>query len=308
MSLTPRTRGVPGLAVVMAIHNGARFLAESIESILNQSIRDFEFIIIDDGSTDASPQILAKFAVSDSRIRIITQVNAGLTASLNRAIDSTDAQIIARMDGDDIAHPARLAMQLAHLEAHPEVVCLGSRVELIDDLGAQVDRHEHPLTHEEIGRDLLRGIGWSIVHPSAMFRREAFERAGRYDTRYRTGQDLDLFLRLAEIGRLANLPEKLLKYRQHPASTNFTKDQKATLLKRQMVAEACVRRGLPSPDESQLVFFPRRPLAEQHRRWGWFALRDGNSKAARHHALRSLAHSPMSMESWKLLLCGVRGR
>lgn len=300
--------GSPRLAVIMAVHNGDRFLDEAIQSMLGQSYRDFDFIIVDDGSTDESPRILARHAIADSRVRIITQSNAGLTASLNRAIESTAAPLIARMDSDDVAHPDRLTRQIAYLDAHPDVVCIGSRVELIDELGAEIDRHDHPLTHEEIDRDLLRGIGWSIVHPSAMFRRTAFEQVGRYDTRYRTGQDLDLFLKLSEIGRLANLPERLLKYRQHPASTNFTKDQQATLLKRQMVAEACKRRGLPSPDESQLVYFPRRPLAEQHRRWGWFALRGGNARAARHHALRSLSHSPLSMESWKLFMCGVRGR
>jgi glycosyltransferase involved in cell wall biosynthesis len=308
MTDTPRDKLQSPLAVVMAVHNGDRFLDESIQSILRQRFRNFQFIIVDDGSTDASPLILSRAARGDDRIRIITQTNAGLTASLNRAIESTDAPLIARMDGDDVAHPDRLTRQVAYLDAHPDVVCLGTRVELIDDIGAEIDRHDHPLTHEEIDRDLLRGIGWSIVHPSAMFRRDAFERVGRYDTRYRTGQDLDLFLRLAEIGRLANLPERLLKYRQHPASTNFTKDQQATLLKRQMVAEACMRRGLPALEESQLVYFPRRPLAEQHRRWGWFALRGGNPLAARHHAVRSLTHAPLSMEAWKLFFCGVRGR
>ncbi|MDB5326644.1 MAG: glycosyl transferase family 2 [Phycisphaerales bacterium] len=295
------------LSVLMGVFNGEAFLAEAMDSVLAQTFRDFELIVVDDGSTDGSPKLLADYAKRDARVKILNQKNAGLTAALNAAAKASTAPLLARMDPDDMALPTRFQQQVAYMDAHPEVTLLGTRVILVDPYGTAFKWPLHPLTHEEIDSKLMEGEGWAIVHPAAMMRRDAFERVGGYDERYRTSQDFDLWLRMAETGRLANLEEPLLKYRQHLASANFAKAEQQKKLKVQILSEAHTRRGLPPFDPATLPPPPISDPYESRRRWGWAAVREKNFTAARKHAWQNIKARPTAVEMWKLLFCSVRG-
>ena len=203
----------PRITVAMSVFNNAPYLAPAIESILAQSFADFEFLIVDDGSTDDSPAIIDRFAASDARIRAIHQPNRGLIASLNRMIEDARAPLIARMDGDDIALPARFERQVAWLDAHPETGVLGTGCICIDTRGKPTARtFDNVLTNDAIVEDLRNGP--PLCHPSVMMRRDAVRLVGGYHRAYRHCEDYDLWLRLSEHVAMANLPDRLLLYRQ----------------------------------------------------------------------------------------------
>ncbi len=299
----------PSISVLLCVRNGEAYLDETLESILRQTEHDFEFVIVDNASTDGTAAILRRAADQDSRLRLMRSDATSLAGGLNDGLAACRGEFVARIDADDVCTHDRLHKQLAHLRAHPEVVALGSRIRRIDPLGAELDVPEHPLDHDAIDAQLLQGIGWSIVHPAAMMRRSAMLAVGGYDPSLTYGEDLDFFLKLAEIGRLANLPDVLLNYRQHLSSMGQrrTAEQSATL--RRAVQAAHRRRGLTAPPETALA--DRKPLllpAEQYRRWGWSALRLGKKRIARRHATAAVRTSPWSPESWRMLYCALRGR
>ena len=291
----------------MAVFNGVEYLAEAMDSMLAQTFGDFELIVVDDGSTDSSPAVLADYAKRDPRVRIVPQKNAGLTAALNAAAKLATGDLLARMDPDDVALPERLAEQVAFMDEHPEITLLGTRVTLIDPYGTPYQNPLHPLHHDEIDAKLLAGEGWAIVHPAAMMRRSAFEAVNGYDERYRTSQDFDLWLRMAEAGKLANLPTPLLKYRQHLGSANFKKAEQQKKLKVQIMTQAHARRGLPAFDPASLGAPPVTDPFEIRKRWGWAAIKTKHFAAARRHAYANLKLQPMNANAWKLLFCSVRG-
>jgi hypothetical protein len=206
-------RTPPPVSVVMPVHNAASFLDESIRSILAQSFADFEFLILDDGSTDGSGLALRRWAAIDPRIRLLENPRrTGAAASSNRVAFSASAPLIARMDADDIAHPSRLERQIEALEANPDAVLVGSLAEVIDERGRRV-RPADPL------RLLRRSAFAPFSHPSTMIRKSAFERAGGYRAAAEKWEDVDLYLRLARQGRMLVVPEALLRYRQTGYST-----------------------------------------------------------------------------------------
>ena len=207
----------PKLSVAMSVYDGERFLAEAIDSILAQSFGNFEFLILDDGSRDSSPAILADFAARDRRIRLIRRENRGLVASLNQLLAEARAPLVARMDADDVALPTRFARQIAFLDAHLDYGVIGSRCDDIDAEGAPyaIRPSLHPTTHE----GFLAAIASQeplLCHPSVMYRREIVLAVGGYHAAFRHCEDLDLWLRLASVTRLASLEEPLLRYRHYP--------------------------------------------------------------------------------------------
>ncbi|HEV2293538.1 MAG TPA: glycosyltransferase [Tepidisphaeraceae bacterium] len=295
----------------MSVFNGRRYLGEAIDSILAQTFRDFEFIIVDDGSTDGSLTILQEYARRDARIKVISRPNTGCWKASNDGIAASSGALIARMDADDVSVPERFEKQLSFLRQHPEVVAVGAQVLLIDADGEPLRTmpHRRRLTHEEIDEGHLTGGGQVLFHPTVMMRREAVEKVGLY-REWPAGMDLDLFLRLAEIGRLANLPEVLLKYRQHMGSIGHAKMKLQLESCRKMVHEAYQRRGLPLPPDGKIGFerIQQRSVTDQHRKWAWWALRGGHVRAARKHARKALLGNPVSPESWKVMYCSLRGR
>jgi glycosyltransferase involved in cell wall biosynthesis len=297
----------PTLSVLMPVYNAARYLTDAVDSILAQSVRDFEFIIINDGSTDAGGRILQDYARRDPRIRLISRGNTGIVGALNEGLSLARAPLIARMDADDVAFPSRFEKQLDFMSRHPDCVALGSRVIGIDPCGCALFESDHALEHEAIEQQLLRGSGWAIVHPAAMLRRQALLDVGGYRETYRHVEDLDLFLRLSERGKLANLPDFLLKYRQHTQSINRTRQTEQAAATTRAVIEAFHRRGLAPPENWRYVPKLHPPPDLQLRTWAWKALKEGHVPVARKHAVAAWRSAPLSVESWRTLLCAMRG-
>jgi glycosyltransferase involved in cell wall biosynthesis len=203
------------ISVIMSVFNNAPYLRKAVESILNQTCRDFEFLIIDDGSTDGSSEILDTYASVDRRIRLLRRANKGLTASLNEAIAESRAPLIARMDGDDISVPTRLEVQKAFLDNHPDYGVVGCQATLIDRDGRKLmDAGDYPKTHAEFIEALEdRPL---IVHPGVMMRRSLVTAIGGYRRAFEHGEDYDLWLRLSAVTKLCSVPETLLYYRHSP--------------------------------------------------------------------------------------------
>ena len=302
----------PMLSVIMPVYNAERYLAEAVESVLHQTFPDFEFIIVDDGSTDASLARLRHYAEQDARIRLSSRPNAGWVQRLIEAVPLAAGKYIARMDADDVSLPQRFERQVRFLEENPEYVVVGSKVLLIDSDGAPLKYMGEKLRHEEIDGAHLRGEGGAIIHPAAMIRTEAMRAIGGY--RLLRDEDLDLFLRLAEYGKVANLPDVLLHYRQHLKSAGYQHYAEMTRSVRDAVAAARVRRGLLPLQKSEVLELDNHSwngavkTAQYHKKWAWWALQGGHPATARKHALVALRQDPLSLESWRLALSALRGR
>lgn len=205
---------LPKISVIMPCFNAVDFVSESIESILNQTFTDFELILIDDGSTDASLNIIKQYARTDSRILVIEQENTGQSEARNRGILASRGEWIAILDSDDLALPTRLEQQLAYLDKNPDFVMIGSDFIEIDGFGHTIKCHHYPGTHSVLMKRLQRIMAFP-PHSSLMYRTEVVKRIGGFNNRYVRSEDWDLWLRLAEQGRVTCLNRPLVKVRKH---------------------------------------------------------------------------------------------
>ncbi|HEX8444046.1 MAG TPA: glycosyltransferase [Allosphingosinicella sp.] len=292
----------PTISVAMSVHNNAPHLAPAIESILAQTFGDFEFLIVNDGATDGSGAIIDAYAARDERIRAIHQENRGLIASLNRLLNEARAPLVARMDGDDIALPARFERQLAFLHAHPNHGVVGTWTLDIDETGgprAETPR-DQPTSHEAVIAT-LETVN-PLCHPSVMMRRDAVLAAGGYHAGYRHCEDYDLWLRMSESTRLCSIPERLMLYR-HSASQVSNRHILAQAIGAAIAWLAHVERreGRPDPTEN-LATLP--PIGQLDDLFG----RRGIDAAVRAKVAASIVHSPLALrgEGYQLLLDHVR--
>ena len=200
----------------MSVYNGERHLALAIQSVLDQTFTDFEFLILDDGSSDATPDIIREFAARESRIRPIIRENRGLIASLNQLLEEARAPIVARMDADDKCFPRRFERQFQYLADNPDCGVVGSWSSDMDENGDPIacEGPEHPVEHAEFLANMREG-GPLFCHPAVMFRRDLVLEQGGYHAAFSHCEDLDLWLRLASVTRLHNIPERLLCYRHY---------------------------------------------------------------------------------------------
>jgi glycosyltransferase involved in cell wall biosynthesis len=208
----------PALSVVMPVHNALPHLDAAVRSILQQSFRDFEFVILDDASTDGSSERLQYWAGRDGRIRLHrAETNLGPARSSNRVVELAGGALIARMDADDVSHPDRLRRQLALLESRPEVGLVGTVYETLD-VGGSVLRGP--------SRWRLKRPSWFVPFPhgSICFRRELFDRIGGYREECVFWEDQDFFLRLSAATQIAVLPEPLYQHRHSQVSTRLASD------------------------------------------------------------------------------------
>jgi GT2 family glycosyltransferase len=236
----------PLVSVVMAVHNERPYLEVAIQSVLDQTFKDFEFIIVNDGSTDDSEEVLDRFEQSDDRIRLVHQENRGLIASLNRGLDMAQGKYIARMDGDDISHPERFEHQAAFLEENPEIGVLGTQVDKIDANGNVRERWNRSLpTDPDVAAwRLLFNI--CFCHPTVMMRHALLERLGGYAEWAIGAEDYELFTRALLETRLVNLPETLFEHRRHEDAVSVRKREKYT--HRCTEAAASLHRAILGPD------------------------------------------------------------
>jgi Glycosyl transferase family 2 len=243
---TATMKSIP-ISVVMSVFNGQAFLGEAIESILGQTFRDFEFVIVDDGSTDGTAEILDRFARQDERIRILRHANKGRAESLNAGIGLANGKYIARMDADDIALRIRLEEQVRFMEEHPGVGLLGGAFELISGNGTRLmNSVSFPTEDSDIKSALL--VDNPICHPTVVMRKAVFESSGGYRKALVDADDYDLWLRISEKSQLANLSTCILQYRIHPdqVSIKGMRHQKECVLAARAAA-ALRGEGLPDP-------------------------------------------------------------
>ena len=199
----------------MAVFNGEEYLHEAVETILNQTFEDFEFVIVNDGSTDGTFEILNQ--CKDSRIvRIENGCNLGLAKSLMLGLGVAKGIYIARMDADDISRPHRIEKQIAYLEAHLEIGVLGSWLDQMDENGRDLSTFQPPTTHEMIVWKML--FECTIAHPTVVMRKTLLVQAGGYDPSFQHIEDTELWSRLIHLTRFANLPEALYARRVHRES------------------------------------------------------------------------------------------
>lgn len=210
---------MPRVTVLMAVYNGERYLHEAVKSILTQTFQDFELLVLDDGSTDSSRDIIRMY--DDPRIRRLDNAeNIGLTRTLNRGIQAAAGALIARQDGDDIAEPDRLARQVAYFDANPRTGLVGTWYRDIDADGVVLGDRQLPCDWVGIRWALL--FHCPLTHSTVMFPRAVAERVGMYDERLDYAADHELWCRIARHYPAANLPEYLLRYRVNPWSMTAT--------------------------------------------------------------------------------------
>lgn len=207
-------RSQPMISVVMAVLNGGDFLEGAIRSILNQTYRNFEFIIIDDGSTDDTNLVLNAFAKVDERIRVYSQENQGLSRSLNRGLLLAKGAFIARQDHDDISLPERFEKQIAYFDSHPECALLGTAAKVLSSSGSFDREHKHPCNSNVLKFKLI--FNNPFVHTSLMFRSSLVKDVGLYSTdpAREPPEDYEFISRVAKKFVIANLPEQLVIYRE----------------------------------------------------------------------------------------------
>ncbi len=241
----------PAVSVLMAVHNGEPFLREALASVAAQTFTDYEFIIVEDGSTDGSSQILAEAAAFDQRIRLIrNETNIGLTRSLNVGLRQARGAYIARMDADDVSRPERLARQHAFMEQSPEHVAVGCGWTVIDDRGRRGRTVSESL--DEWQMRLIGGFNPPAPHPTYFFRRQDSDGALiLYDESFSTGQDFDLWSRLAERSRTAVLANVLLDYRRHAGAITVQK-RRAQAINTRIIGTRNLRHQLPKESMAAL--------------------------------------------------------
>jgi glycosyltransferase involved in cell wall biosynthesis len=298
------------VSVVMGVYNAAEHLAATLDSILAQTERDFECIVVDDGSTDATPAILATYAARDPRIRVITQENSGLTRALIAGCAAARGSYIARHDAGDLSDPRRFALQKRALDADPTVVFVSPATQYA---GPELE----PL-------QVIRGTGRALKpmlvidlsdpgilidgpthHGAVMFRRDAYERAGGYRAAFYYGQDFDLWYRLGEIGKFQAIAEVLYTARVTPDSlTGAARSRQKRLGELSRAALEARRRGESDAEivaaAAEITRAPRRALSRRGKGLYFIgeALRRNHDRRARRYLRQSIAAWPFSARTW----------
>lgn len=260
----------PQVSVLMAVYNGGEYLDDSIRSIVGQTFRDWEMVVVDDASTDGTSEKLQTWSQRDPRIRVISNAtNKGQTACLNEGLRACRGTWVARQDADDLSDPSRLARQVRYLQDHPSTVLLGTQGVLIDGAGRRVGLLDVPGSRA--------GIAWCapflnpFLHTSVVFHRETALAAGGYDESFRIAQDYDLWTRLAAENETANLPARLVSYRRTSdslsraaedaafAETDRVSDREGRRIfgrdwsDEELRLTRAFRRGLPTRDQNEFL-------------------------------------------------------
>lgn len=238
----PPSATTPLVSILMPVYNGERYLRAAIDSMLAQTLTDFELIAINDASSDSSAAILASYA--DARLRVLTQdINTGIVGALNNGLTAARGRYIARMDADDISYPQRLAKQTAVMEAHPEIGLLGSWIRGFGDVRRSYV-HRYPQQHDEIRALML--FENPFAHSTVMFRRTLLTEHGlRYSERFKYVEDWALWWQLSSVSRVANLPEVLVDYRINKAGSSYTGTSVQTTSRLRFVEERLAEARFP---------------------------------------------------------------
>lgn len=290
------------VSVLMPVYNAEKYLPQAIESILNQSFSDFEFVIVNDGSTDRSEEIILSY--KDARIKLINQKNGGVSNALNTGLKNASGKYVARMDADDIAYPDRLWKQYAFLQNNPEYILVGSNADYIEENGDFIFKYEAKYYHDEaikkqIQHDCL------FIHTAAFYVREVIINAGMYPERAHSFEDHLLWANLSDKGKYCILEESLVAYRFNPSSVTVDfKDYddhfmaiKVKALKTGEISteeEQVLLSCLKKLDKTKKVISYHRLLAKKYL-WNNY-----NPKKARKNLRKVIALSPSDFTSYML--------
>lgn len=236
----------PKVTVLMPVYNGGPYLAEAIQSVLQQTFTDFEFLIIDDGSTDESIVIIQMF--NDPRIQLIhNDMNQGLVTSLNKGIGLALGEYVARMDADDVCLPERLALQVAFMDAHRDIGVCGTWVEVLGEPYGQILRY--PTDPDTLKCTQL--FGPALAHPSVMIRRDLLKETKLlYDPSYKHAEDFELWVRASEYTSLANMGKVLLRYRLNPQQVSKLHNEEQSFnAERVRLSQLCNLGIIPTDEE-----------------------------------------------------------
>lgn len=309
--MSPENPHTPLVSVLIPAYNCEAYVIEAVSSMLSQTFSDFELLVIDDGSTDSTRKLLE--SMHDPRIRLVTnESNIGLIGTLNRGLELAIGRYIARMDADDISAPERLEKQVQYFEEHPEIHVLGSMVNLINEQGKVFGTIAgYPKDADEIHRYLLREC--CLIHPSVMFRKDTVLTAGGYSSSARHAEDYDLWLRLSDHHKIANLPDKLVSYRMHRNQVSIK-----NLATQHQIAQSCRMAALKRrsmlgevvSDVEQVVYaglWRRLSAAEctlgrEYLNWALIYRWMKHSDMALRLALKALIRSPFSGAAYSTLM------
>jgi glycosyltransferase involved in cell wall biosynthesis len=297
----------PDVSVLMAVYDGGEFLDEAVGSIVGQTFRDWEMVVVDDASTDGTTEKLQAWSQRDTRIRIVSNAtNKGQTTSLNEGLRACRGTWIARQDADDVSSPARLARQMSYLHGHPSTVLLGTQGVLIDARGKRVGLLDLPCSRA--------GIAWCapflnpFLHTAVVFHRETALAAGGYDESFRIAQDYELWTRLAAEKETANLPQRLVRYRRTGGSLSRAGEE-AAFAETDRVSDREVRRIFGrgwSQEESRLTRAFRRGLPAHDQRDFSRTLASLEAEFVQRHPIWAIG--PRSLRAaWHLRLAGSAG-
>jgi len=294
------------VSVVMSVYNAERYLEEAIESILNQTYQDFEFIIINDGSTDSSLDLINKY--NDKRIRLIDQENKGLSKSLNTGISSAKGIYIARMDADDISFPQRIETQLEFLEKNADYVVIGSNAKIIDAEGNFLYSSNLPITWPSIKNFLPES---PLFHSSAMFRKSAWAKAGGYfEEVVHHFEDKILWNRMTAYGKIRNIEEPLIAYRLVPSSIS---NKPATIIYqlREICNKIILTNSIGQDELQNLIQLSRVGKTEQITNYylrlsSIYLNKNRNIFKAFANTFKALINSPLEKQAWLgILYCCI---
>jgi glycosyltransferase involved in cell wall biosynthesis len=258
------------LSVVVTAYNAERWIAETLDSILAQSHRDFELLAVDDGSSDRTLDILQEYAARDERIRVLTHANTGMAASANRAVQEATGDWIVRIDADDLMLTSRLERQIEYIRQNPDVVVASCLVYYINESGAIIGSYSSNLTtREDFDRYFARSEAIGLHHQGVIMRKDVFLEVGGYRGQFWPSDDMDLWNRMAEKGYVLVQPEYLQKYRIHGSSISNTALR--TMLARNRWIDKCVkyrRSGREEPTWEQFCRIERQaPRWQRVNRW-----------------------------------------
>jgi len=218
----------PPISVLMPAYNAEKYIAVAIESILGQTFKDFEFVIVDDDSTDNTWAIIQRFAEKDKRVvPIRNKGNLKIAKTLNTGIKLARGKYVARMDADDWSYPDRLEKQHHFMEEHPEVGIMGGTMVIVNEVGKVTGERRYYARDKEIRKSIFKFS--PFCHPAVMIRKSVLEKSGLYDPRYKSSEDYDLYFRIGLHAKFANLEDRLIRYRVLPGSLTTGKLKRVEL-------------------------------------------------------------------------------
>jgi glycosyltransferase involved in cell wall biosynthesis len=302
----------PLVSVVMVVCNVDRFLAESIDSILGQTFRDFEFVIVDYGSVDSTKDIVRRYAANDARVRLHEIPHCGLGESRNAACSLARGQYLAMMDADDVALPERIQLEVDFMARHPNVGLLGGAVQWINVMGQPLYVGHVPTDDKQLRRSL--DLHCPFWQPTVLVRKEAFTQSGGYRDAFAPAEDYDLWLRVTEYVECANLEQVVLKYRMHPQQVSLRRKKQQTLGILAAQRSAAMRRAeQPDPFNSVEVITSKvladlgvdessqeRKFVSESQAWIRHMVLAGEIAVALDTAVELLRTNSMHTENWQL--------